>query len=298
MKRNCLIVLALFIGATWSLLQPNLPAHASASGWQFKQTTTAANTYGNYTIINNSVTNGNPSIPIHVTHNWGSSGGVYDAHPVGVWYTGSNWAIFNEDMAALPLGVVFNVYVTFNYAPGNGLNVEDVVDTTTTGNTVGSITYLSDALANSNPAAALWVTPNYNPDGACGCVYNPHPIGVFYDTAQGRWAIFNEDIGAMPLGTSFNVEVWSNFNGSAFIQTATSSNSFSDYTLINNPYTNGNPSALLFVTQNWGTGVSNKHTIGVFYSTYYGKWAIYNEDLTAVPSGASFNVMVNPGIPA
>jgi hypothetical protein len=43
-----------------------------------------------------------------VTHRWT---GTYPNHATGVYYTGTQWAIFNEDLAAMPLGVPFNVLV-------------------------------------------------------------------------------------------------------------------------------------------------------------------------------------------
>jgi hypothetical protein len=62
-----------------------------------------------------------------------------------------------------------------------------------------------------------------------------------------------------------------------------------------NPFTNGNPSARLLVTQNWnpnaGTGRSNPHNIGVSYDGT--RWRIFNQDGAAMPLGASFNVRID-----
>lgn len=70
---------------------------------------------GNSTYLNNRLINGSPDATILVTQNWnpGKSGGVYNAHPVGVWYDHNRkrWAIFNEDRADLPAGASFNVVV-------------------------------------------------------------------------------------------------------------------------------------------------------------------------------------------
>jgi serine/threonine protein kinase len=67
-------------------------------------------------------------------------------------------------------------------------------------------TYLDDPLANGNPDSFIIVTPNWNPDGTG--TYNDHPIGVWYDSGSGRWAIFNQDREEMPEGAAFNVVVW------------------------------------------------------------------------------------------
>jgi hypothetical protein len=37
--------------------------------------------------------------------------GTYLNKPIGVWWNGSNWTIFTQDLSAMPVGVVFNVLV-------------------------------------------------------------------------------------------------------------------------------------------------------------------------------------------
>jgi serine/threonine protein kinase len=66
-------------------------------------------------------------------------------------------------------------------------------------------TYLNNPLANGNPDAFISVTQNWNP-GDNG-TYNDHPVGVWYDAGEERWAIFNQDRATMPDGASFNVTV-------------------------------------------------------------------------------------------
>ena len=76
----------------------------------FVQVATPDNSVDDYTIINNPLTNGNPKAIVMVTQNWnpGNSNGTYNNHPVGVWYDGSRWAIFNEDLAIMTPQVSFN----------------------------------------------------------------------------------------------------------------------------------------------------------------------------------------------
>ena len=73
-------------------------------------------------------------------------------------------------------------------------------------NILGNWTYLDHPLINDNPNAILYVTQNWNPGGEGGG-YNDHPIGVWYHTDRSKWAIFNEDRAAMPVGADFNVAV-------------------------------------------------------------------------------------------
>jgi hypothetical protein len=74
---------------------------------------------------------------------------------------------------------------------------------------------------------------------------------------------------------------------------ATAPNVHGDYVIINSTLTNGHPDALLQVTQNFGSaGVFNPHSIGVRYFKVRRRWAIFNEDGSAMPHKASFNVLV------
>lgn len=66
-------------------------------------------------------------------------------------------------------------------------------------------TYLDNRLINGNPDAILSVTQNWNPEG--NGTYNDHSVGVWYDNAAARWAVFNEDRAPMPEGAAFNVVV-------------------------------------------------------------------------------------------
>jgi hypothetical protein len=87
-------------------------------------------------------------------------------------------------------------------------------------------------------------------------------------------------------------------NKAVFIHRATAANSVSDYTIITHPMSDGDPNAILLVTPNWNPGgtppdVYNNHPIGVFYfGGAAGHWAIFNQDLTAIPLNAAFNVMI------
>jgi hypothetical protein len=74
------------------------------------------NTAGNYTYLDNELTNGKPDAALSVTQNWNPGGGrgVYDNHPVGTVYdaTVEKWAVYNRDGAAMPEGAAFNIAVS------------------------------------------------------------------------------------------------------------------------------------------------------------------------------------------
>jgi hypothetical protein len=149
---------------------------------------------------------------------------------------------------------------------------------------------------NGQPSMRMLVTPSWNPPGHGG-VYNNHPIGVFYIVSVGKWAIFNQDLAAIPVGASFNINFASTIVSEVQVHTATSANSAGDFTCINDPDANNNPKALVFATPNWNpvgvsVGVYDNHNIGVFYNISKARWCIFNQDLAAIPSSASFNVYV------
>ena len=78
---------------------------ASSPGIQFVHVATASNSAGDYDNHRSPLTNGNPNAILIVTPNWnpGGVGGTYNNHPVGVWYDGGKWAIFNQDLTAIPV---------------------------------------------------------------------------------------------------------------------------------------------------------------------------------------------------
>jgi hypothetical protein len=273
--------------APQSLNIPSLTIPAASSlGVQFVHIVTAANIYASYTtIMDNPLTNGNPNAIILVTPNDtpGNVGGINDPHPIGVMYSSGKWAIFNQDLAAMPVGAAFNVII-----PTDGAGV--FVQNTTS---AGTSTNINNALTDGHPNAIILVTPNYNPGGACPCVSANFRIGVEYSGI--KWAIFTQDNSLMPLNAAFNVFILPATAG-VFVHTATVVNTANVYSAyIDNALINGNPNAIIFVTQNWNpngvvSGTNDDHPIGVFYNG--SKWEIYNQDLVAMPVDASFNVLV------
>ncbi len=71
------------------------------------------NTVGNTTYLDDPLTNAKPGAIVSVTQNWnpGGGAGVYNDHPVGVFYDedAEEWAVYNRDGAPLPDGAAFNV---------------------------------------------------------------------------------------------------------------------------------------------------------------------------------------------
>lgn len=277
--------------ATWT---PE-PPPPSGLGTRLVHVAKAGNTTSNYTDVSHSSINGDANKIIMVTANWNPSGGggTYNTPAVGVWYhSGENkWSVFNEDKSAMPLNAAFNVLIPSS-------NVASFIHTSTAGNTSSNYTNINNPLINNNPDAIIFVTVNWNPGGGSG-VYNTSPIGVWYNGSADRWSIFNQNLSAMPTGMSFNILIPPTPHPRVYVHTANAGNTVSNYTYIDHPIANGNPDAVIFVTANWnpggGSGVYDTSALGVWYSASENKWAIFNQDLSAMPAGASFNVMVFSG---
>lgn len=178
------------------------------------------------------------------------------------------------------------------YASGGGGLM--YIQTTTSANISGASTLLDNPVTNGNPNALVFVTARWNFGGS---VLDNHPLGVWYDTYEAKWAIFNEDQVPMPVGSTFNVYIFPGQNASVFQLTATTANTYGNYTYLNNPTLGNNIYAKLLVTQNWSPkGVYNPHNIAIRNDSTRVDWGIYNPDGAAIPVGATFNIMDITGV--
>ncbi len=150
---------------------------------------------------------------------------------------------------------------------------------TSKSNTNGHITNLSHPSVNGKSDAVLFITQVYGK-------YNNHQVGVWYN--NGTWTIYNEDRIALPEGTKFNVLVLP-AGDNVFTHTVDITNIQDTWTLIDHAMTNDNPNAIVFVTQNW-KGSYNPKPIGVWYDG--SKWSIFNQDNSKLPTGLTFNVLI------
>jgi hypothetical protein len=188
-----------------------------------------------------------------------------------------------------------------------------LTQTTTATNVSGDSTVIDNSVTNGDPNAVLLVSHMLNPNPMvgipCQCLYNNIPVGVWYNTGIQKWEIFNEDLSAMTVGLTFIVAVWSapftdiTDGRTVYAHVAGTSNG-ADWTDISNSISDNNPNANVLVTPVWnpassGTAVLNDHPVGVWYHKLYrggtGHWSIFNEDGTAMPTNAAFNVYVASG---
>lgn len=122
----------------------------------------------------------------------------------------AGWGLYGEDLRAMYAEATpQEVSSSAEPPPGEEASpARSFLHSAEASNISANSTYLDIPAANSNPDARITITQNWNPGGEDG-VYNEHPVGVWYDTAEEQWAIFNQDRATMPEGASFNVVVWS-----------------------------------------------------------------------------------------
>ncbi len=168
----------------------------------------------------------------------------------------------------------------------------------TDANSRGDYTYIGHPRLDGNPGAVVLAEPTPGRGGGRDSAYG-HNIGVWYEPGKKRWAIFNQDRAPVPAGSLFRVVVPPADRG--FVHRAKLTNTVGDATYLDDPLTNGEPDAVLSVTQNWnpggGAGVYNDHALRVLYDENMGRWSIYSRDGAPIPGGAAFNVAVS-GDPA
>lgn len=134
-----------------------------------------------------------------------------------------------------------------------------------------------------------------------GLASGANGFGGYFSGTTGVKAVTSSALGAA-LDVDGPIKV-SGTNPAAFVHTATAQSTdvaaclTDQCTVIDNPLTNGDPNAILIVTQRYNegespTGVYNPHAVGVWYAPGLGKWTIFNEDVSAMPVGAKFNVLV------
>lgn len=289
MHKKLLFSLIILFLSTYSIAQ-DLPGGIFETppmnlGRHFMHIATAGNSSGNFTIIDNSLTNNKPNAKLFISHDWKGSGtGTYNNHANGLWYNGTKWTIFNQDSGVVPI-VVNSAY---HILVADESKATVFQHTARPNNITSNWTIITNPATDGKPNARLLVTQILI--DTAGNTYNNHEIGVWYNGS--KWGIFNQDLATMPNGASFNVMVLD--EQSSILHKATTDNILSATTKIDHPYLNNNPNALIYITQNWnpggGSGVYNSKKVGVYY--YGNNWSIFNEDFSAMTPNTYYNVYI------
>lgn len=229
------------------------------------------NTLANETRIAHPSTTSMPAANVMATP-YRQAAAAYDT-PLGVYLSGSRWAVFSQDVSAMPLRTHFDILV-----PGAGSGNFRHVATAAT--IFGNYTRLDNSALNDLGDRIVLVTQNWS----VAAVYNPHPVGLFWNGT--RWFIDNMDNAPMPEDAAFNV----------YAQ-APSPNAFrvvpdtgASLVRLPHPLLDGNPCAAPQVTRQYdGDDVANH--FAVRYDG--GGWRVDTFG-TPVTAGTQFHVLVVP----
>ena len=272
----------------FTFLLSMLVSVALAQDPAFVHTATAGNISGDASFISHPDLDGNPNARLIVTHTWNPPGsaGVYNTHQTGVFYSAglNQWSVYNESGAPMIVGSSYNIYI--GQGSDTSLHIADV------GNqgAIDSYTVLNHPDLNNNPNARLFIQTYYNPNS----LRNDHPYGVWYDTNTNRWIIYSEDGATIPLDSAFFYTV-NPLVAQTMTHRADAGNISGNYTELDHPLLNNNPNGVVLINHNWGlSGASSNvimdHPVGVWYTG--SRWAIFTEDLTAMPVDIEFDIMV------
>ena len=176
-------------------------------------------------------------------------------------------------------GLTFNVYYT--WARGNSF----LVSASAT-NSSGASTTINNPLLNERPNAIPIITPNLSPAGLTGGTYTP-TVGARYYSPLSAWQVFSG-------GPTFVITQTENVlipsGGASFVVTATAP--VFNHFFIDNPLSNNNPEALVFVSARDNSGL-NPRNVGVYYDVTAHRWAIFNEaNLEPMPAGAAYDIFI------
>ncbi len=171
----------------------------------FIHTVDATNRFGDHSWIDVPGVTSNANARLILTprlNTPGRVGAFLNAHPTGLYFESGLgvWYVENQDGVNLPLSTSFNVAIVTS-------DPLTSVHTTTAASRSLNSTQIDNPAINGDPTALLIVTQVANPDGRSAVVSSPHPVGVHYDSATGRWAIFNEDGTNVPLDAAWYVRV-------------------------------------------------------------------------------------------
>jgi hypothetical protein len=167
----------------------------NVSAQQTLQHVSAANNINaNSTFINAQGLNGRADAI--VTFSYGGITAEANPHAMGVWYNGSQWAIYNQDRAPMPAGLTFTI--TWEYAGKNAFYAQAAPPPGNKGKLI-----IDHPALNNNPNAYFLVSQVWNP-GGIGGVYNNAEIMKDYDASTGRWVISNSNNAVLPDKAAFN----------------------------------------------------------------------------------------------
>jgi hypothetical protein len=161
------------LGAAFDVFVP------AAGAGSFVHASSIGSIGGFATTFSDPVTDGIADAIVLVTQNWSAGGaGLYNPHPIGVYYGGGFWHVANLDNSAMSAALGFNLYAQ---APSpNAFRA-----TSSTYNTASSISMrLDHPLLNGTPCALPQVTRVLGAGDASGSFNIGYGVGAWYIVAN------------------------------------------------------------------------------------------------------------------
>lgn len=177
------------------------------------------------------------------------------------------------------------------------------VHTTTASNTHGDHTVLDFVFPNKSPNAVVLASPALDFSNLSNVLSMDWTrIAVEYNAQLQRWLIVNEDGSPMPIGARFNVQAYGQAPDEGTFSLVTDAGNLAGnahQVIIDNPLSNNNPDAVIFVTNQISQANSKRdpHTLGTRYESTTGQWVLFHEDGTPMKAGESYNFLISTNEP-
>jgi hypothetical protein len=246
-----------------------------AQSKMFVHTATSDNSSAAATMLDHPDLNGNPNAGVIVTHNWnpGGGGGVYNDRVSGVWYDGTHWWIFNQDISNMIIGSKYNVLI--------GQNSNTYIHQATSSNTTDYYTQLPSQYTDQYLFYSTYYPSVYN---------NKRYSWDYFSSTRYLYTPSFDDI---PNNARFII--YQRLDEVVMTHITDASNINTNWTIIDHPLLNGNPDATFVFCHFYGIdGPATQNNIDKNLGVWYdgSNWAIYTEDLSDMPSGIAFDIMI------
>ena len=273
----------LFTIITMILLSCNLVGQSTWFGPGYVHLNSTSNCWGDYTILNTSAIGNDDSDIILFSHVWGVAGSheEYMLKSCGLWYTGTDWSVFDETQQLMDTNYAFNVL----NANTNGAGFTHTV---TSASMIENVSEIDNPALNGHPEKVFFITKTW-----VNGVYDTVHVGVWYDVADAKWTIYNEagSPHTLKLNSTYNIFVPD--AGTSYFQQISNDGTFY-ITTIDDSRLNGKENARIYVvhvyTANGGNPGYVDDDLGVWYDG--SNWTIYTENYTDLFNGATFNVLI------
>lgn len=175
------------------------------------------------------------------------------------------------------LTIIFGLFVSNLYA-------QETTVTTTANNTIASRVILDMPGLANNPNAIIVATPTRNTQ-----TINPHPIGAWY--INNKWHIFNTNHANLPMGATFNVQVFAQPDTRHFVHVVLQSNS-GTRSYLDGPEFDNKPNIQVRIFHNHSSAYHrNPSQARVAYEGV--KWFIENVDGKPLLPNTAYNVVIS-----